>query len=293
MRSGFGGDGGRGRGAAAARDQELRRAGRSLRVAVMGCVVNGPGEAREAAVGIAGGKGKGVLFVEGKPVATVPEGELVERLVEAVRRVVKERVGMVQGGERPKRRGVGTAGIRVSGTANGQNRRLTDRPRGIIMLSSSFVHVRGMGRRRSSGCGSGACGIGSRFFSALRRGTFPRPLPRVVWAVAQSVTRSAGRGSSVLLLGAATTGALARVSPVRTPHSVLGIETTGCPRRHAVTMIGVYDGSGKRTYVKGEDLQEFAEDIGQYQLLVTCNDAGFDLLPFSAASPAFGRSPAH
>ena len=76
-------------------DQELRRAGRSLRVAVMGCVVNGPGEAREAAVGIAGGKGKGVLFVEGKPVATVPEGELVERLVEAVRRVVKERVGIV------------------------------------------------------------------------------------------------------------------------------------------------------------------------------------------------------
>ena len=47
----------------------------------------------------------------------------------------------------------------------------------------------------------------------------------------------------------------------------------------AVTMIGVYDGSRTRTYVKGEDLQEFAEDIGQYQLLVTYNGAGFDL-PF-------------
>ncbi len=71
-------------------DRELRQAGRSLRVAVMGCVVNGPGEAREAAVGIAGGKGSGVLFVAGKPVATVPESDLVERLVEAVRQVITE-----------------------------------------------------------------------------------------------------------------------------------------------------------------------------------------------------------
>ncbi len=66
-------------------DRELRQAGRSLRVAVMGCVVNGPGEAREAAVGIAGGKERGVLFVQGQPVATVPESDLVARLVEAVR----------------------------------------------------------------------------------------------------------------------------------------------------------------------------------------------------------------
>jgi (E)-4-hydroxy-3-methylbut-2-enyl-diphosphate synthase len=66
-------------------DRELRRAGRTLRVAVMGCVVNGPGEAKDADVGIAGGSAKGVVFVRGKAVATVPEGKLLEALVQAVK----------------------------------------------------------------------------------------------------------------------------------------------------------------------------------------------------------------
>ena len=66
-------------------DRELRKAGRELRVAVMGCVVNGPGEAREADVGIAGGTGRGAVFVKGRPVATVPEADLVAALVGAVR----------------------------------------------------------------------------------------------------------------------------------------------------------------------------------------------------------------
>jgi (E)-4-hydroxy-3-methylbut-2-enyl-diphosphate synthase len=69
-------------------DGELRRAGRGLRVAVMGCVVNGPGEAREADVGVAGGAGKGVVFVRGKPIGTFPEGEIVEALVSAAREFV-------------------------------------------------------------------------------------------------------------------------------------------------------------------------------------------------------------
>ena len=72
-------------------DRDLRRAERSLRVAVMGCVVNGPGEAREADVGIAGGAGKGVVLVDGKPVATLPESQLVEALVEAVREAADTR----------------------------------------------------------------------------------------------------------------------------------------------------------------------------------------------------------
>jgi (E)-4-hydroxy-3-methylbut-2-enyl-diphosphate synthase len=70
-------------------DRDLRREGRSLRVAVMGCVVNGPGEAREADVGIAGGASRGVVFVGGKPIATVPEGELVGALVDAVNDYLK------------------------------------------------------------------------------------------------------------------------------------------------------------------------------------------------------------
>lgn len=69
-------------------DRALRRAGRSLRVAVMGCVVNGPGEARDADLGIAGGRGKGVVFVQGRPAATVAESELVAALVAEVRKAV-------------------------------------------------------------------------------------------------------------------------------------------------------------------------------------------------------------
>ena len=52
-----------------------------LRVAVMGCVVNGPGEAREADLGCASGNGKGQIFVHGKVVETVPEAQVVETLL--------------------------------------------------------------------------------------------------------------------------------------------------------------------------------------------------------------------
>jgi (E)-4-hydroxy-3-methylbut-2-enyl-diphosphate synthase len=53
-----------------------------LRVAVMGCVVNGPGEAREADLGVASGNGKGQIFVKGVVIKTVPESEIVETLIE-------------------------------------------------------------------------------------------------------------------------------------------------------------------------------------------------------------------
>lgn len=53
-----------------------------LRVAVMGCVVNGPGEAREADLGVASGNGKGQIFVKGEVVKTVPESRIVETLIE-------------------------------------------------------------------------------------------------------------------------------------------------------------------------------------------------------------------
>jgi (E)-4-hydroxy-3-methylbut-2-enyl-diphosphate synthase len=53
-----------------------------LQVAVMGCVVNGPGEARDADIGIAAGKNKGHLFVRGQNVAVVPEDEMVDALVD-------------------------------------------------------------------------------------------------------------------------------------------------------------------------------------------------------------------
>jgi len=61
-----------------------------LRVAVMGCVVNGPGEAREADLGVASGNGKGQIFVRGEVVKTVPEAEIVATLIEAANRLAAE-----------------------------------------------------------------------------------------------------------------------------------------------------------------------------------------------------------
>ncbi|RMB59774.1 flavodoxin-dependent (E)-4-hydroxy-3-methylbut-2-enyl-diphosphate synthase [Tessaracoccus antarcticus] len=61
-----------------------------LRVAVMGCVVNGPGEAREADLGVASGNGKGQIFVRGEVIKTVPESEIVETLLVEARRLAAE-----------------------------------------------------------------------------------------------------------------------------------------------------------------------------------------------------------
>ena len=61
-----------------------------LRVAVMGCVVNGPGEAREADLGVASGNGKGQIFVKGEVIRTVPEDQIVETLITEANRVAEE-----------------------------------------------------------------------------------------------------------------------------------------------------------------------------------------------------------
>ncbi|MDR1851869.1 MAG: flavodoxin-dependent (E)-4-hydroxy-3-methylbut-2-enyl-diphosphate synthase [Propionibacteriaceae bacterium] len=61
-----------------------------LRVAVMGCVVNGPGEAREADLGVASGNGKGQIFVHGEVLRTVPEDRIVEELIAEAERLAEE-----------------------------------------------------------------------------------------------------------------------------------------------------------------------------------------------------------
>jgi len=71
-----------------------------LRVAVMGCVVNGPGEAREADLGVASGNGKGQIFVRGEVIKTVPEAQIVETLIEEAMRLAEEmEAGGVASGE--------------------------------------------------------------------------------------------------------------------------------------------------------------------------------------------------
>lgn len=61
-----------------------------IRVAVMGCVVNGPGEAREADLGVASGNGKGQIFVKGEIIKTVPESEIVQTLIDEANRIAAE-----------------------------------------------------------------------------------------------------------------------------------------------------------------------------------------------------------
>src|SRR5665811_1613550 len=68
----------------------LEAVGLPIQVAIMGCIVNGPGEAREADIGIAAGRGKGHLFVKGKVVRVVPEAEMVGALVAEAERIVAE-----------------------------------------------------------------------------------------------------------------------------------------------------------------------------------------------------------
>lgn len=75
-----------------AREVEDKLAGieKPIKVAVMGCVVNGPGEAREADVGVAGGKGEGLLFRKGEIIKKMPESELIPSLFAEIEKIIKE-----------------------------------------------------------------------------------------------------------------------------------------------------------------------------------------------------------
>jgi len=70
--------------------EALEAEGLPIQVAVMGCVVNGPGEAREADIGIAAGRGRGHLFIKGQVVRVVPEEEMVDALLDEARKLVDE-----------------------------------------------------------------------------------------------------------------------------------------------------------------------------------------------------------
>jgi (E)-4-hydroxy-3-methylbut-2-enyl-diphosphate synthase len=88
-----------------------------LRVAVMGCVVNGPGEAREADLGVASGNGKGQIFVRGEVIKTVPEAQIVETLIDEAMRLASE-MGTVMGAA-PGSEGNSEGGAEPGTTASG------------------------------------------------------------------------------------------------------------------------------------------------------------------------------
>jgi (E)-4-hydroxy-3-methylbut-2-enyl-diphosphate synthase len=71
-------------------ERNVRGIATPLTVAVMGCVVNGPGEAKEADIGIAGGKGVGILFKKGKVVRKLKEKDFVSVLIEEIQKMAKQ-----------------------------------------------------------------------------------------------------------------------------------------------------------------------------------------------------------
>lgn len=77
---------------ATAAQKALEEANLAIQVAVMGCVVNGPGEAREADIGIAAGRGRGHLFIKGRVIRVVPEDEMVDALLDEAQKLVDEGV---------------------------------------------------------------------------------------------------------------------------------------------------------------------------------------------------------
>ena len=70
-------------------EEKIQKFSKPIKVAVMGCAVNGPGEARAADFGIAGGKGLGHVFRKGKIICTVPENELIDRLMQEIEKYEK------------------------------------------------------------------------------------------------------------------------------------------------------------------------------------------------------------
>ena len=71
-----------------ARIEAIDTKGKDIKVALMGCVVNGPGEARECHVGVAGGKGEAVLFKHGEIVSKIPESQIIDILVEEIHKII-------------------------------------------------------------------------------------------------------------------------------------------------------------------------------------------------------------
>ncbi|NNC74451.1 MAG: flavodoxin-dependent (E)-4-hydroxy-3-methylbut-2-enyl-diphosphate synthase, partial [Acidimicrobiia bacterium] len=107
---------------AAAAQEALEAEELPFQVAVMGCVVNGPGEAREADLGIAAGKGKGHLFIKGQVVRVVPEDEMVDALLDEARKLreqgIEARLAAADAGAAGEARDDAVQLLEIQGDAN-------------------------------------------------------------------------------------------------------------------------------------------------------------------------------
>jgi len=67
--------------------EKLKHIKKNIKIAVMGCAVNGPGEAKEADIGIAGGKGEALLFKKGKIIRKIPQEKIIDKLMEEIEKL--------------------------------------------------------------------------------------------------------------------------------------------------------------------------------------------------------------
>ena len=153
------------------------------------------------------------------------------------------------------------------------------------MLERTFVHIPGIGPRTERRLWDGGIESWAHFIAAAPRAQqagLPMSPARAA-LVARQLEECAGcllRGDHAHFARALPCSEHWRAYPAfKTKAAYVDIETTGLGGRAYITVIGLYDGLRTRTYIAGENLDEFPEDIAQYSLLVTYNGATFDL-PF-------------
>ncbi len=148
------------------------------------------------------------------------------------------------------------------------------------MLASSFIHIRGVGPVTEQRIWRRGVQTWEAFLADPKRARLSRPTTAQVVEAASLSMGHLRRENHRYFSAALPLREQWRAFPEFAHRmAFLDIETTGCADDNAITMIGLYDGSRVRTYIKGEDLQDFAHDIERYSLLVTFFGSGFDL-PF-------------
>ncbi len=148
------------------------------------------------------------------------------------------------------------------------------------MLSSSFIHIRGIGPATEQRIWRRGLWDWERFLANPGlAGLSARTTAHAVAVATASQERLLARDHRYFSAHLPLREHWRAFPEFSDRIAFLDIETTGMTDDDAVTMVGLYDGTRVRHYIKGENLQDFAQDLGDYQLLVTYFGAGFDV-PF-------------
>ena len=148
------------------------------------------------------------------------------------------------------------------------------------MLSTTFIHIAGIGPKTERRIWERGIHCWEDFLKVpAAAGLSPGKSERAVETISRSVERLRLKDHRFFAQALAPREQWRAFPDFNHRVAYLDIETTGMGNYDAVTLIGIYDGRDTRIYTKGENLQQFLDDIGQYSLLITFHGACFDL-PF-------------